>query len=451
MRRQLSKVSIISYGLGDMANNFVFAMSILFLLNYYTDVVGIPLVAAGMMLAIVRVLDAFTDIIAGYLIDRTNTRWGRFRPFILWGAVPLLALNFAVFSVPINWSVSEKLIYAYVTYFLLGMAYSLINISYGSLATAMTQDPRERASLGVSRMFMSVCTFSFLTMVIGPMMTEQKGESLQQMLSAITLIMIIAGSILYMICFKNTEEIIERKIEHKKINEIIETLIKNRPLQILCISVLCMLLGYSASGASLVYFAKVATFNIKDFFIALGIINLITALALVPTIPRVTQIIGKKNIFLTGLAVSIIGYLLLFLAPHGNIILIYCAFTLIAIGVKTSMSIAWALEADTVEYGEWRTGARIEGMTYSFFSLMRKLGYSIGGSLPAFILAFYGYTPNIEKQDQIVTLGIQQAVALVPAAFFGIAFVVMLIYYPLTDKRLSEIINETKNREQTTP
>lgn len=450
MKKPLSLLSIISYGLGDMANNFVFAFGILFLLNYYTDVVGIPLVAAGAMLAMVRIFDAVTDIIAGHLIDRTTTRWGRFRPFLLWGALPLMLLNLAVFSVPNNFSQDGKLIYAYVTYALLGIAYSFINISYGSLATAMTQEPRERANLGASRMFMAVCTFSFLTMVVGPIMAKLKGETLQAALTQATLIMGIIGTLLYFICFKNTHETIERKADHPKFKESIKTIFKNKPLLILCASTACMLLGYSSSGASLIYFARYIIGDAKTFFITLGIINLLTAFIFAPILPKIAETIGKKNTFLCGLTLSFSGYLMLFLSPSNSITLIYGAFLLTSAGVKATMAIAWALEADTVEYGEWRTGIRIEGMTYSFFSLMRKLGYSIGGSMPAFILAFYGYIPNSEKQSNIAILGIQQAVALVPAILFMTAFILML-FYPLTDRKFSEIVDEIKKDRQHQP
>ena len=156
--KPLTWTNIIGYGLGDVANNFAFAMGALFLLNYYTDVAGIGAAAAGTMLAVVRIYDAVMDVVAGRVIDRTKTRWGRFRPFLLWGAIPLVLMSVAVFSVPAGWGRTEKLIYAYVTYALLGTAYSFVNIPFGSLATVMTQEPRERARLGASRTIMASCT-----------------------------------------------------------------------------------------------------------------------------------------------------------------------------------------------------------------------------------------------------------------------------------------------------
>ena len=135
---KLRPLQIIGYSAGDAANNLAFSITSFFLLLYYTDVAGLSAAAVGTMFLVVRLWDAFADIFAGRLVDRTSTRWGKFRPFLLFGSVPLLVMSFLVFHVP-NLSGSGKLVYAYATYAVMGLAYSLVNIPYGSLATAMTQ------------------------------------------------------------------------------------------------------------------------------------------------------------------------------------------------------------------------------------------------------------------------------------------------------------------------
>ena len=151
MNQQLSWRTIVGYSLGDVANNFAFAMGALFLLSYYTDVAGVGAAAAGTMLLLVRVFDAFADVFAGRVVDSVNTRWGKFRPFLLFGTAPLMIFSVLVFWVPTDWSHSSKVVYAYLTYMGLGLCYSLVNIPYGSLATAMTQQPQSRARLGAAR------------------------------------------------------------------------------------------------------------------------------------------------------------------------------------------------------------------------------------------------------------------------------------------------------------
>lgn len=166
MNQQLSWRTIVGYSLGDVANNFAFAMGALFLLSYYTDVAGVGAAAAGTMLLLVRVFDAFADVFAGRVVDSVNTRWGKFRPFLLFGTAPLMIFSVLVFWVPTDWSHSSKVVYAYLTYMGLGLCYSLVNIPYGSLATAMTQQPQSRARLGAARGIAASLTFVCLAFLI---------------------------------------------------------------------------------------------------------------------------------------------------------------------------------------------------------------------------------------------------------------------------------------------
>ena len=150
---RLPKRAIVGYGLGDFANNLAFTLGTTFLLYYYTDVAGMSAAAVATMFFVVRLWDAVTDIFAGRLVDRTMTRLGKFRPFILFGGVPLLFLSALTFHVPAEFDAGTKLLYAYLTYAILGLSYSLVNIPYGSLASAMTQSVHQRAKLVASRFF----------------------------------------------------------------------------------------------------------------------------------------------------------------------------------------------------------------------------------------------------------------------------------------------------------
>src|SRR6476646_1808068 len=160
--------SVIGYGAGDAANNLAFSLSTTFLLLYYTDVIGLPAAAIGAMFLIVRLWDAFADLFAGRMVDRTMTRWGKFRPFILFGSIPLLVMSMLTFAVPQGWDGGAQLLYAYLTYAVLGLIYSMVNVPYGSLATAMTQVSRERAKLAVARGLGAGLAGLGLTFIIAP-------------------------------------------------------------------------------------------------------------------------------------------------------------------------------------------------------------------------------------------------------------------------------------------
>jgi glucuronide carrier protein len=441
----LSWSNVIGYGLGDMANNFVFAMGALFLLNYYTDVVGITAAAAGTLLASVRIYNALTDVVAGRVVDRTSTRWGHCRPFLLWGGLPLLLLSVAVFSVPAGWEAGGKLAYAYVSYGLLVTAYSFVNIPYGSLAAAMTQATRERACLGASRTLMAVFTGSFLAMVLGPLVVNDEGALQQDNLTRFTLLLAMVGGVLYFLCFKYSREIVERKSEVPKLRDSMNTLLTNRPLLILCASMLCILIGTVSKSASSIYFARYVLGDARQFFIIVGVTTLLGTLLAVPLVPLLVSRAGKKAVFLLGLIVSSAGYLALFFAPITSNAWIFCSLAVAGFGNMTAGAVGWALVADTVEYGEWRTGVRIEGLSYSFFSFSRKCGQALGGSVPAILLTTSGYIPNLAEQSDSARLGIQQAMALVPAVAFALGFVLML-FYPLTDRRFADLLREIEKR-----
>ena len=172
--KKLTKLSIVGYGAGDAANNLAFTTATMFLLIYYTDVAGISAAAAGTLLLVVRVFDAFADVFAGRIVDRTySKRFGKFRPFILFGSLPLLLLSVATFSIP-QIGESGMLLYAYLTYAALGLAYSLVNIPYGSLAGAMTRNSGERAKLASARTIGAMVVGAGLGIFIAPLITPDR-------------------------------------------------------------------------------------------------------------------------------------------------------------------------------------------------------------------------------------------------------------------------------------
>lgn len=441
--KSLSWSRILGYGLGDVANNFAFAMGALFLLNYYTDVAGITAAAAGTMLLLVRIFDAVMDIVAGRVVDSTRTRWGRFRPFLLWGAVPLMVSSVLVFSVPHDWSTSNKLIWAYVTYAALGLAYSFVNIPYGSLATVMSQDGRDRARLGAARAFMAASTFAFLAFVLGPRIRGAAGA--QEVFTQTTIALAVAGVVLYLVCFGLTREVVTRTVERPPLKESISTLFRNGPLMYLCFCALLMLTATFSVNASTVYFARYVLGGM-DWFATIVVVNLLfgTAVAAV-LVPLLVARVGKRSTFVVGAFTAAVGYAVLFMVPVGQTALALAVLAVAAVGNMTTMTVVWALEADTVEYGEWRTGLRIEGLTYSFFSFTRKTGQAIGGSVPAYLLAMSDYVPNAATQSDAARFSILAAFALVPCVTFALAGLLML-RYPLTEARFTTMLEEIRAR-----
>ena len=303
--KKLTLRNYFGYAAGDLANNLAFSLQALFLLIYYTNVVGLNPAAIATMFLVVRVWDAFADLAAGRLVDLTRSRWGKFRPYLLFASLPLLLSSIALFSVPNFDSTTAKYVYAYVTYALLGFLYSLTNIPYGSLATAMTQDPVERSRLGIWRSVGPILGILVLVVVIAPQITRYKTqpEQLQTFLTTVTIVFAVIGYALYLFCFSSCKEQVVHEAKPVTIKETIATVRQNRPLLILCVSNLVFLTGVFGLQASQAYFAAYILGNSTQLIWMVLATSLATFVA-VPVVPRFVARIGKKNTFLIGARVS---------------------------------------------------------------------------------------------------------------------------------------------------
>ena len=255
--KKLTLRNYLGYAAGDLANNLAFSLQALFLLIYYTNVVGLNPAAIATMFLVVRVWDAFADLAAGRLVDLTRSRWGKFRPYLLFSSLPLLLSSVALFSVPSFDSTTAKYVYAYITYALLGFLYSLTNIPYGSLATVMTQDPVERSRLGIWRSVGPIFGILVLVVVIAPQISRYKTqpEQLQTFLTTVTIVFAVVGYALYLLCFFNCKEQVSHETKPVTVKETVDTVRQNRPLLILCVSNLIFLTGIFGLQAAQAYFA----------------------------------------------------------------------------------------------------------------------------------------------------------------------------------------------------
>jgi glucuronide carrier protein len=431
----------LGYATGDAANNLAFSMSSMFLLIYYTDVVGISATAAGTLFLVVRFWDAFSDVFAGRLVDKTSTRWGKFRPFILFGSLPLLLLSVATFSVP-DMSEGAQLAYAFVSYALLGLAYSLVNIPYGSMATAMTQAPAERAKLATYRVYGSNLTILMLALVVAPQI--RNSDDLQHSLTTTTLIFVAVGLVLYLFTFLTAVEQVPRDVPKVSVRQTVDTIKQNRPLGMLCVSSLMFLVGMFALQTIGIYYARDVLGN-ANYYIVQTITQTAGTFLVAAYVPHIVRTVGKKQGYIVLAAIGIAGGVGLALAPASAPVVAFFFFFVIGIGMGGVNTLMWALEADTVEYGEWKTGIRTEGITYALFSFTRKQGQAIGGAAAAYTIGIGGYIADSASQPDSAVTAIRFAAGAVPAVVMGIAMAIMWAY-PLTEGRFREIVREVAQR-----
>ncbi|MDQ8702556.1 glucuronide transporter [Streptomyces sp. LHD-70] len=441
---KLRASTVLGYGAGDAANNLAFSLSGMFLLLYYTDVVGLSAAAVGTLILLVRVWDAFADIFAGRMVDRMSSRWGKFRPFILFGAVPLLLLNVAVFNVP-DMSQGAQLVYAYVTYALLGLAYSLVNIPYGSLATAMTQEPSERAKLAAIRGVGAQAVIIVLVIAISPAL-KSSGSGLQSLFTNITWIFVGAGALLYLCTFLTARERVERSVVQVSFRQTVAALKGNRPLYVLCANTVVVLSGLFALQAAGAFYAR-DVLGDPRLYIVLFLVSAVMNFAIAPLMPRIVKSFGKRNAYIAAGGLTVVGGVGTFLLPATPVALPIVAWTLHSTGLAIVSALLWALEADTVEYGEWKSGVRTEGATYAVFSFTRKISQAIGAAVASYALAIGGYEAGAAHLTDGALTGIRFAAGAVPAITALIAIAIMW-RYPLTDSRFQEIVREMAERRE---
>ncbi len=435
---ELRTRTYVAYGAGDFANNLVFSMQGMFLLIYYTNVVGLDPARVGFMFLAVRILGALADLVAGRLVDITTYRWGRFRPYLVFASLPLLLISVATFSVPgFGGNQTFQYGYAWVTYALLGVLYSLVNIPYGSLATAMTQEPVERAKLGIWRSLGPTISMIGLVIVVSPQITRlgANPDALQSFLTATTLVFTVIGYSAFVWCFAECREQVSRPHRTVTVRETLATLRSNRPLVILCISDMVFLTGAFGVQAAQAYYAAYVLGD-SSSMIWMIVATSVAAFLGVPIMPRVVRRIGKKGTYYVGAVRRIAVGVWMFLMPT-TLVVVYASFFVMGIFQNFGMALAFVFQADTVEYGEWKNGVRTEGTTYAIYSFFRKIAQAVAGAATGYALAFGGFVVKAPRQAESALVTIRGIVGLGPAVFALLGGALFLAY-PLTDTRYRE-------------
>jgi glucuronide carrier protein len=441
-RARLALGRYLGYAAGEVANNLTFQMVSVFLLIYYTDVAGISATTAGTLLLVVRIWGGFTDLYAGHRVDETSTRWGKFRPYLLLGSAPLLVLLVAVFFVPDALGDTGKGAWALASYALFSLAYSFVNIPYGSLAAAMTQEPDERAKLSSARAVSASLTILLIAAVVSPQI--EGAANLQRSLTVTTIAFALIGLALYVWCFASSRETVARDAERVAVRETVDMIRNNRPLLLLCASSFLFLTGMFAISTVAVFYAR-DVLGSADLYIVMTVVQTVAMIAAAAVVPRAVATIGKKRAYIAAAVVAALAAGAFALAP-GSIPAIGIAFYgLLGVGLGVINTLIFALQADTVEYGDWNSGVRAEGGSYSVLSFTRKVGQGVGGAAAAYTIGLGGYVSGAATQTDAAVTSIRVAAGIVPAVAIGAAALVMLAY-PLTEKAFRTIVADLAER-----
>ena len=435
----------LGYAMGDMGGIMTFGLVSSFLNMFYTDVLGISAAKITVLMIVARIWDAVNDPLWGAFIDsRKPTKFGRFRPYILWGSVAA----FLMFTKIPGLSDNQYLIYAYITYIAYGMLYTAVNIPYGSLASVITDDEIERSSLSMWRS-LGAGIGGLPAQILMPLLVYSTvaGSSAKVLdsgkLSLCVGVLCIVSVFVFIGHFKMTKERVQVTQKQKEENynalKTIRFLLRNKPFIVLCL-ISMLLIGFQ------MYTQTVYNYLFKNFFEKPGLYSIVTVCTYLPMamfLPFMGKLIrkfGKKEICSAGLLfaaiINIVMYLIRF-TPFVNNPYVFLALVFLSGAGQTFLVLeVWALVMDVIDYQELLSGRREEGTSYSFYSFARKLGQTAAGAGASAILGIIGYDGKLAVQSADVLSKLYDAATIVPAIVLAVMFVLLAFCYKLSQKQL---------------
>lgn len=425
----------LAYGLGDFASNLIFATLSAFLMFYYTDIFGLSAAAVGTLLFVARATDAVWDLYLGTLVDRTRTRWGQCRPYLVFGA-PILALcTIATYTVP-EGSDAYKLGYAYVTYTLLMVSYSLVNIPYSAMPALMTDDARDRTTLAAFRMFLAI----FASMLVGALtlkLVSVFGGSNKPMGYQTTMtVTAMLSMVLFWVCAAFTRERVPPVHQPKEVRKDLKVLVAGRAWWMMALMGLCVYTALSITAGSVIYYFKYVVgveSRASLYFVLAGGALMVGILLSV----QLTKRFCKRKVMMVAASVSGFFYAVFYFVDPQSMAQVFGVGFLIQMFNGITTPILWSMVADTADDAELRSGRRMVGLTTSSIAFSQKFGLGVGGAIAGMLLASIGYQANVAQTPEVVH-GLTIIMSWIPA-FSKVLVVLILFFYPLGQRQLDSI------------
>ena len=469
---KLSTKEKISYGLGDTASNIFFFGVNAWIFFYYTEICKIPAATVGTLLLIPRLWDAITDPLMGTLADRTRTRFGSYRPYLLWIAIPFGICGYLTFANP-DFSLNGKIVYAYITYIALMTAYTAINVPYSALMGVMTSSPEERTKLSTFRFVGAFSGQLIISMTFLPLVLSLGGDDKGVGFPRAMALMAVIATVMFIVTFLFTRERIKPIIPnttskpddesnpkglHCKSSDLrpnfgwdTGSLLNNRPWIIMVVAALLTLsaaaVRWTITPQHLKYY-----FNVGDdkFFLFLDKISFVQTTGSIAFIIGVfftsyfSKRFGKRNSLIGLTLLNGLTILCIFMIPrdgYTTLVIVNIIGNLIA---GPTPALVWSMYTDVADYGEWKTGRRVTGLAFSAAMFSQKLGISIGGAACGWILGGVGFDPDLPPTESIIQ-SFHQLACLLPGAL-AILNGFVLFGYPLTDREANRITAELEKR-----
>ncbi len=435
----------IGYSLGDTAANIAWRSITTFLLVFYTDVFGISAAAAGLLLLLARISDGGLDVVVGMLADRTQSRQGKFRPWILYSAVPLGILMALTFTTP-HFSYNGKLVYAYITYILMMFVYTANNIPYSALMGVMTSSHKERTSLSSFRFagayLGGIITQGFLLYLVMFLGNGNRNLGYQYSMYLFALILVVFLLITF---FTTRERVVPSKDQQTGVGKDLRDLVTNRPWLILLVTgFLFVTYNSIKQGITVIYFDRyIGNISLTAYYmVSLLIVSMIAALVTTP----LAHYFGKRNLFIYVLLFSGLSSGCLYFLGPTDIKGLFSLGILSEFGAGIMPVLFFAMLGDSADYSEWKHNRRATGLFYSAGTFAMKFGGGVAGAIIGFVLSSYHYNGMDNNSVHVAVPGIKLLMSWIPGIFAAFGALVLSVY-PLTRKKMDQVEADLVSRK----
>ena len=448
----------IGYGFGDMASSMFWKLFGSYLMIFYTDVFGMPAAVVGTMFLITRVWDSAFDPIIGIIADRTQSRWGKFRPYLLYLAIPFAVIGVLTFTTP-DFSDGGKVIYAYFTYSLMMMVYSAINVPYASLLGVMSPESKDRNMLSTYRMTFAYIGSFIALLLFMPMVNRfSMGHDEQHGWMMSVIVIAVLCALLFYGCFAwTTERVKPIKKQQNSLKSDLQDLLHNRPWWILLGAGVAALVFNSIRDGATVYYFKYyvveeeydsislfgISFVLSGLYLAVGqAANIVGVVLAAPLSNR----IGKKKTYMWAMSIATVLSVIFYWFDKEQLMLMFIFQVLISICAGSIFPLLWSMYADCADYSELKTGNRATGLIFSSSSMSQKFGWAIGSAVTGWLLAFYGFEANAVQGEEAIH-GIRMFLSWLPA-MGTVLSVIFISLYPLSEKEMRKITNQLNDKRK---
>ncbi len=441
--KHLSRTEKIGFSIGEYSASIVWQTLMFFLPAFYTDTYGLSAAAAGTMFLVVRLVDAVNDPLMGIIADRTQTRWGKFRPYLLWFSVPYGVVAVLMFSVP-DFSDLGKLIYAYATYALMMIIYTAIMIPYNAMVGVITPDSQERTEISSYKFVFAYAAGMSVQALVIPLVAKLGAGNDVVGYRYTMLIFGLICIVFFLVAFYVSRERVHPPPSQRPDGwRDLKNLLQNKAWVVLFVSSLLILIYVAIRSSVIVYYWQYLVGD-KEGASAFMVIGTVCVLLGVFPTQWLSAKMGKKQLFIVCMVIiglSSIG----FYWANDDLVLLYTCQIIFSLASGPTFPLIWAMLADAADYGEYLHQRRTTGLIYSAATLGQKAGFSIGGAIALWVLAYFGYQANV-VQSPAALEGIRISLSVLPGVI-ALLTVAVLWFYPLTDaegERINAALNEQR-------